>query len=162
MSSSEALSAAGKLLSGPRGRALCWAVLRGTPGMDRLRDLAKSGDLSEALGELAARVSATDLAALAAATDELALFGDLADVVGRAVYWQRPFDAATDHALSGKAVRAALLPVAEAITTAPGTRWWTSPVSRDRQRYVQFLDAQALPAPQLSGAARDWAGRGGL
>jgi len=52
MSSSEALSAADKLLSGPRGRALCWTVLRGTPGMHRLRDLAKSGDLSEALGEL--------------------------------------------------------------------------------------------------------------
>lgn len=148
----EGVSPAETLLSGPRGRALCWAVLRdGSRGHAEFGEPARSGVL--------ARVTAADLAALAAASDELSLWTELADVVGRAVYWQQPFDAATDRVLADEAVRAALLPVAEAITAAPGTRWWWSPAAVDGQCYAQFLDEHSLPEPRLSGAAgllRTW------
>ena len=148
------MSPGDSLLSGPRGRALCWAVVLGRAGgVARLRELARSGDVSGTRSWLLASIGAADPAALAATAGELAFFAGLADVVGEAVYWQRPFGAATDRALADAAVRAALVPVAEAITAAPGTRWWTSPTDRDGQRYAQFLDAQALPEPRLTGAA---------
>ena len=148
------------LLSGPRGRALCWSVVLGRDGgVTQLHLLAESGDASGTRAWLLGRAQASDLAAVAGTTGELAFFGDLADVVTRAVYWQQPFDAATDRVLADPAVRDALLPVAEAITAAPGTRWWASPAAADSQRYAQFLGEHPLPEPRLSGAAdllRTW------
>jgi hypothetical protein len=148
------------LLSGPRGRALCWSVVLGRDGgVAQLHLLAESGDVSGTRAWLREHAETADLAALAGTTGELAFFGDLADVVTRAVYWQQPFDAATDRVLAGPAVRDAMLPVAEGITAAPGTRWWASPAAVDSQRYAQFLGGHALPEPRLSGAAgllRTW------
>lgn len=142
------------LLSGPRGRALCWAVALGPDGgVAWLHELAQADDVSGMTSWLLGRAGALDLAAIAATAGELAFFAGLADVVGRAVYWQRPFDAAADRVLADEAVRAALLPVAEAITAARGTRWWASPADRDGQLYAQFLDDHALPEPRLTGAA---------
>ena len=154
-------SPAEALLSGPRGRALCWAVvLRGDPDAGWLRpQLARFWDAREARTALLARARAMDLAALAATTGELAFFADLADVVGTAAYWQEPHDAPIDRVLADAAVRDAMLPVAAAITAAPGARWWGSPAALDRQRYAQFLDEHALDPPRLTGAAsmlRGW------
>jgi hypothetical protein len=142
----EGVSPAETLLSGPRGRALCWAALRDGP-----RGRAEFGEPSRS--EVLARVAGADLAALAAASGEFSLWSELADVVTWAVYWQQPFDAATDRALASEDVRTALQPVAEAIAAAPGTRWWWSPAAADGQCYAQFLDEHSLPEPRLSGAA---------
>jgi hypothetical protein len=151
------MPAAEELLSGPRGRALCGSVALGrTGGLFQLHLLADSGDAGAARAWLLERVATTDLAALAAlaaASGELAFFGDLADVVTRAVYWQQPFDAAADRVLAEHGVLDAMLPVAAAITAAPGTRWWASPAALDSQAYAQFLGDHALPGPRLSGAA---------
>jgi hypothetical protein len=152
------------LLSGPRGRAVCWAVLLGgAPRLDRwpdpLRQRAEADDLPGTLAELPARVAALDLASLAVTTGTFAFFSELAEVVTWAVYWQQPHDAATDRVLADAAVRDVMLPVAEAITAAPGTRWWASPAAVDSQRYAQFLSDHALPEPRLSGATgllRTW------
>ena len=142
------------LLSGPRGRALCWSVVLGRDGgVARLHQLATSGDAGGTRAWLLERASTLDLTALAAASGELAFFGPLAEVVTWAVYWQEPWDAATDRVLADAAVRDTLLPLAEAITAAPGTRWWASPAALDTQRYAQFLGDHELPEPRLSGAA---------
>jgi len=154
-----AVSPADSLLSGPHGRALCCSVVLGRAGgVARLHWLARSGDVTGARSWLLAGAGAADLAALAGTGGELAFFADLADVVSQAVYWQQPFGAATDQVLADPAVRAALLPVAEAITAAPGTRWWTSPADRAGQRYAQFLGDHALPEPRLTGTAGTLAG----
>lgn len=148
-----AASPAEALLSGPRGRALCWSVALGRHGgTAQLHELARSGDVGGARAWLLGRAGTMDLAALAATTGELAFLGDLADVVTSAVYWQQPPDEATGRVLAGDAVCDALLPVADAILAAPGTRWWASPAALDGQRYAQFLGAHALGPPRLTGA----------
>jgi hypothetical protein len=61
-------------------------LLREFPGADPLRELP-----------------AMDLSALAASANGFSLLTQLTHVVARAVYWQRPFDAATDLVLSREA-----------------------------------------------------------
>ncbi len=138
------------LLAGPRGRRLCWSLLDtgDYPGWERVRRVAMAGDLSDLVGELAASVARTDLDAIAATADELALLPGLAESVVWAMYWQEPD--AVDQALAGPAARDALIPVARAVTTAPAAQWWASPVS-DGQRYVEWL-GEAGTSPALTGA----------
>ncbi len=87
---------AGVLMTGPRGRYLCWSVLWSamadapeTQGWDRVWEAAHAGDLSGRAGDLAATVALADLDALAAA-DELVLVPVLADAAAMAMYWQEP------------------------------------------------------------------------
>lgn len=151
------MSAAETLLSGPRGRRLCWTLVwnrmageNPAPAWDRVWEAtAVTGDLSGRVTELASCVALADPASMAAG--EPALLAALGWVTDTAAYWGEPDT--EDRALGHDAVREALLPIAEAITAAPGTRWWASPVALDSQRYAQFLDSHALPPPQLTGAA---------
>lgn len=149
------LAAAEELLSGPRGRRLCWTLLDpgGYPGWDRVWDGAMSGNLAGLTSELAACVAHTDLDALAAA-DELTLLAALVQPVETAMYWQEPDD--EDLALAAPAVREALLPVARAVTAAPAAGWWPAPADRDRQQYVEWFGEDDY-SPALTGSAGELA-----
>ena len=107
------------LLAGPRGRRLCWSLVDAGdhPGWDRVQDAAWAGDLTGLSDELAACVAHTDLASIAAETDEMELLAAVSASVDAAMYWQEPDD--EDRALASQAVREALLPVARAVTAAP-------------------------------------------
>jgi hypothetical protein len=86
--------------------------------------------------------------------DASALLAGLQAAVDSARYWQEPD--AEDQEFAGEAAREALRPVAEAVVAAAGApevRWWTAPVDRGRQRYVQFLGEHPLPEPTPAGAA---------
>jgi hypothetical protein len=114
--------AAKDLLTGPRGRRLCWSLLDadGDPAWERVWDGAMAGNLAGLTGELAASVALTDLDAIAATADELVLLAALVQPVETAMYWQEPDD--LDQALADPAVWEALLPVARAVTAAPAAR----------------------------------------
>lgn len=148
--------AAEDLLSGPRGRRLCWSLLDAgdCPGWDRVWRGGMSGDLAGLTADLAARVAMTDLDAIAASPDELSLLGALAEPVATAMYWQEPVG---DQALADPAVREVLLPVAQAVTAAPAARWWPAPVALDRQHYVEWVSEPRPPLPALTGTAAELA-----
>src|ERR1017187_2623772 len=118
------LDAAEGLLSGPRGRRLCWTLLDAGdhPGWARVRQGGFAGDLTGLTRKLATCVSLADLAHIAATIDDLALLTALAESVDRARYWGAPDK--EDRALSDPAVQEALLPVAEAVTGTPAAQWW--------------------------------------
>jgi hypothetical protein len=145
------------LLAGPRGRRLCWELLRaGLPdsfaeshAWVELWTVAYAGDLSGHVTELAGAVSRVDLVALAA--DSATVLQALRMSVDRARYWQGPDG--EDQALVPAAVAAVLGPVAAAVAAAPGCRWWESAMDPGRQWYVQFLGGHPLDEPQLTGAA---------
>ncbi len=143
-------------MTGPRGRYLCWSILWSamadapqTPVWDRVWAAAHAGDLSGRAGDLAAAVGLVDLAALAAAADELVLVPALADTAAMAMYWQEPD--LVDWALRDHRVQDALLPVARAVAQSPAARWWAEPVARGARRYVEWAGAGQGPA-LLSGA----------
>jgi hypothetical protein len=140
------------LLAGPRGRRLCWSLLN--PGdcreRDRVWDGAYAGDLTGLTNELAVCVARTDPDSALARAAELTLLAALVQSVDAARYWQEPDD--EDHALAAQEVRELLLPLAQAVTTAPGARWWPSPIARDGQQYVEWPDERGSP-PVLRGPA---------
>jgi len=149
------------LLAGPRGRSLCTNLLddrlaardRRVPGAwpDALHYL-RMGDTVRTASKLGTCVDMADLSATP--FDGNALLAGLQAAVDFAWYWQEPDE--EDRGFAGEAAREALRPVAEAVVAAlaaPDVRWWTAPVDRDRQRYVQFLDQQPLPEPAPTGAA---------
>jgi hypothetical protein len=144
------------LLAGPRGRRLCWSLLDPGeyPRWDRVSYGAHTGDLTGLTDELAACVARTDIDSTLAHADQLTLLAALVEPVETARYWQEPDD--EDHALSAREVRDVLLPVAQAVTTARGARWWPSPIAADGQQYVQWLDEHGSP-PALAGAAAELA-----
>src|ERR1017187_1101530 len=146
------LDAAEGLLSGPRGRRLCWTLLDAGdhPGWARVRQGGFAGDLTGLTRKLATCVSLADLAHIAATIDDLALLTALAESVDRARYWGAPDK--EDRALSDPAVQEALLPVAEAVTGTPAAQWWPTPVAIDSQQYVEWLDEHGSP-PALTRAA---------
>ncbi|GAA4867593.1 hypothetical protein [Saccharopolyspora cebuensis] len=113
------------LLSGPRGRRLCWCAAGG-----RL-------DPGAADAVLHRDVEVSDL---------LVAF---ADSVACAMYWQEPDD--VDLALAAPEAVRELRPAAEAVAAASGTGWWFEPIGAD-QRYVRWVDP-VVPAPELTGAA---------
>lgn len=147
---------AGDLLTGPRGRRLCWSLLDldGYAGWIGVWAGAHPGDLSSLLGELADCVARTDLDATVKRASELALLAVLAEPVGRAMYWQEPDG--VDRTLTDPRVRDVLRPVAEAVTGAPAAQWWPSPVAADRQQYAEWIDEHDF-SPRLAGAAAELA-----
>ena len=142
---------AGDLLSGPRGRRLCWALLDAghCRGWDRIWNGAMTGDLSGLTDEVAGCVAQTDLGSIAATAGDRPLLEALGESVARAMYWQEPDQ--VDRALTNLAVREALLPIARAVAVAPAAQWWPAPVAADRQQYVEWLGWPDDP-PALTGA----------
>ena len=142
-----------ELLAGPRGRDLCLTALCDISAEPDLWDLVtKAGDVAG----LTDAVAAADLATVAASSDPLAYFDVLCGMVSTAVYWQNPWDVADERRLARPDIRSALLPVASAILSAPGLRWWAAPVDLARQYFVQFLGDRGYPDSyelDLSGAA---------
>lgn len=140
------------LLEGPRGRRLCWSLIDPGeyPGWDRVWRGADAGDLTGLTDELTASVARTDIESRVTRAGELELLAALAGPVSAAMYWQEP--EAEDIALAGPAVREALLPIARAVTAAPGARWWPTGVARDDQQYVEWVDEHDN-APDLTGTA---------
>jgi hypothetical protein len=161
-----------ELLAGPRGRRLCFELAgphndellsEACPGWTALRHEPAGAGSDQLAAELASLVSRADLNAIAASSDEAGLLEVVAAPVGDAMYWQPPED--WDLALAVPAMADVLGPVARAVTQAPAARWWSSPLDRDRQQYVQFLAQDPArqrdddPPPPLSGAAgrlADW------
>ena len=144
------------LLDGPHGRRLCWSLLDpgDCPEWDRVWDGAAAGDLTGLTAELATCVARTDLHSIVTQADELGLLAALVQPVELAAYWQDPDD--EDVALADPAVRAALLPVAHAVATAPAARWWPTPVAIHHQQYVEWLDEHDH-SPALTGTATELA-----
>jgi hypothetical protein len=137
------------LLEGPRGRRLCWSLIDpgDYPGWDRVARGADAGDLTGLTDELTACVAHTDIESRVTRAGELALLAVLAEPVMAARYWQEPED--EDIALAAPGVRDALLPIARAVTAAPGARWWPTEIARDDQRYVEWVDEHDR-APDLT------------
>jgi hypothetical protein len=149
------------LMTGPRGRYLCWSLLSSamsdsveTGAWDRIWDSAQAGDLSDRVGDLAATVARAHPGALAAAADELVLMPALADTAAMAMYWEEPDP--VDWALTDSQVQNALLPIASAVAESPGARWWQEPVALDTQQYVEWEGADRRPI-LLSGADQELA-----
>src|ERR1035437_3787869 len=150
------------LLAGPRGRRLCWSLLDpgDYPGWARVWDGAHAGDLTGLTDELAACVARTDLDSIVAHADELTLLAALVESVETAMYWQEPDD--EDLALADQTVRDALLPVSQAVITAPAAGWWSAPAGTARQQYVEWLPPAGSP-PSVTGATAELAAwRAGL
>jgi len=125
VSAGDASFSAETLLSGTRGRALCWTLLwhlvsrEPVPAWSRVWEAGLTGDLSGHLGDLAACVALVD--PVAAAADEAALLKAFRWVVDTAAYWQAPEPEGT--ALANHAVAEALLPLADMVAAAPTARW---------------------------------------
>ena len=117
-------------------------------------DGANAGDLTGLTDELAACVALTDLDSVVTHADELTLLAALAEPVETAMYWQEPDD--EDLALADQTVRDALLPVSEAVTTAPAASWWSTPAGTARQQYVEWLAPGGGP-PSVTGATAELA-----
>jgi hypothetical protein len=86
--------------------------------------------------ELSGLVADADLQRVAATSDLLTFLAPLAKTVDAAVYWQ-PLDD-FDLALGRDGVAELLLPVAEAIASAPAAQWWDSAVPIGDQHRVLF------------------------
>ncbi len=154
------------LLAGPRGRSLCVNLLGDRLAQDGRRvagawadalRAAGTGDTArcaEKLGEC------TRIAGLPGTPfGGGALMAGLQAAVDSARYWQEPDP--EERGFADEVARAALRPVAEAVAAGvvaararvSDVRWWTEPVDRGRQWYVQFLGEQSLPEPAPGGAA---------
>ncbi|MFN2518477.1 MAG: hypothetical protein ABR604_05435 [Jatrophihabitantaceae bacterium] len=132
------------LLLAPRGRRLCFELL---------------SDSSDVLGwpmpvssHLPSSLRAHLEAAVAAALPAVAanVFVALVQSVGWAMYWQEPDE--TDRMLAHPQVPEVLEPIARAVAQAPAAAWWTSPLAREAQHCVQWLNDPEQPPPALSGA----------
>jgi hypothetical protein len=150
------------LLAGPRGRSLCANVLDDrltAPGGRVPRAWAgalhaiRTGDAARGARKLSECVGIAGLAGTP--LDASALMVGMRAAVDFAAYWQPPD--AEDEGFAGEPVRAALRPVAAAVVVAlaglPEVRWWAERADRSGQRYTQFLGANPLPEPLLTGAA---------
>lgn len=145
------------LLSGPRGRRLCFELLgAGAAGpptrFGRHAAQVPYADVRPAaVAELRAALRRTDLESVRR-PDHLA--AALARSVDRARYWQEPDD--EDAALADDVVAAELAPIAEAVVRAPASRWWVEPVDGADQHVVgwPFDGVIALPEAVPDGLAR--------
>jgi hypothetical protein len=140
------------LAEGPRGRRLCWAVLRpdlsAMPGWwDALRGGA--ADPARLVPELAEALASTNLDDLLR-DDPLTLLDGLDATTGSAMYWQPPDG--QDQALAHPEITAMLVPFARAVARA-APEWWSAPVDLTAQRYAQYGDPAPAPPPTLIGAA---------
>jgi len=115
----------------------------------RVRFAAAPQELAAELTRLVAGVDS----AVSGSDAEARLLTALADATDSAMYWQPPDE--TDEALADPSVSAALIPVARALTTAPAARWWSGPLDRDRQQFIEFVfegEQGREEPPELSGA----------
>ncbi|WP_349898803.1 hypothetical protein [Parafrigoribacterium soli] len=139
------------LLSGPRGRRVCLCLLASTE--PQLRALVSRAETGRGGSGIIAAL--TDVVSCASERlferAELALMTALLESVDAARYWQEPDE--TDRLLADPRVRAALAPIAEAVAASPETAWWMTPLDRERQRYVQWLDETPMDPPALTGSA---------
>jgi hypothetical protein len=142
-----------EMLSGPRGRRLCAAVAELVD--ERLSGLfscaAWSPTDAGARSTVLSALDRIDASAVAGFTDSIDLLGPLADSVAFAMYWQEPDD--TDRLLESDDFRAALAPVAQALTAAPAASWWPTGVELAAQHYVGFVHEGPPDAPERDGAA---------
>jgi hypothetical protein len=132
------------LLTGPRGRRLCFALVAAA---DSLWTLAVHATATPSEQNTRALIGAIEQSN-PAITDG-SLLAALADAVDNARYWQPPDE--TDVLLATERVRAALEPTALRIAASAETDWWHSPVALDDQHYVQFTPD--FGAPETAGAA---------
>lgn len=113
-------SSAEVLLSGPRGRRLCWDAVAlqsfVRTGRSELFVVAYDGNVDHVLSALEHDMAETDISLLASRTD-IALLELVAKSVAAARYWQPPDE--EDRALTDERVVHLLRPVAEAIARAP-------------------------------------------
>ena len=101
-------------------------------------------------------LKAVDLEELSGCSDEIELLDFVADSVGSAQYWQPPDD--LDEVLADDVVGQELRPVADALISAPASRWWPSPVALADQVFVDWRPPSAGPR-HLTGAEailQDW------
>jgi hypothetical protein len=148
-----------QLLAGPRGRRLCAAVAALVDErVTRLLTLAVwSPADAAARSSLLSALAGIDASTVGQLSDETALLASLADAVTFAMYWQEPDD--TDRLLARDEFRAALAPVAQALTGAPAAAWWSTGIQLDAQHHVGWLYEDRPTAPALHGAAdslRQW------
>jgi hypothetical protein len=154
-----------ELLAGPRGRRLCFELVNPWPAQVPVqvapgwRELSFAGSVEAGPQQLAAElgslVTAADLRAASAATEETGLLEALRASVDAAKYWQ-PADEC-DQVLARPEVADELGPVALAVTGLPAAAWWDSPLARDNQQFVAALDRDWVrpdgdAGPALSGA----------
>ncbi|MDA3649745.1 hypothetical protein LZ318_33760 [Saccharopolyspora indica] len=116
------------LISGPRGRRLCFNVLAG----QRQLPTIACREVMRFLGSLAV----PDDWDFLAGWEESAFLEPLGRSVDSAMYWQEPDE--VDRALAAQNTARALLPIARAIAAAPGARWWLDPLDLDRQFHAEF------------------------
>ncbi|MGQ1837356.1 hypothetical protein ACT4S2_02745 [Kocuria turfanensis] len=143
-----------QLLAGPRGRRLCWELAvpadQDTPGWAwQLQERPTPARIRAASQELA-RVDAPALAA-----DARAVLRALVQAVDAALYWQPPDE--IDQALADPELRDALVPIAQAVSASPALDWWSRPVARLQQRWVQFTGMSRDGPPLWRGAAGELA-----
>jgi hypothetical protein len=152
----------GSLLTGARGRRMCWSLVESVgkparppigPGWEQVQLGSPGAESVELAAELGTAVARADLDAVAAMSD-VALLAAVADSVDTAMYWQPPD--AVDQALAHADVAAALRPVAEAVTGAPGARWWSGGVELDTQRYVEPIGESRLVLSGTAGRLAAW------
>jgi len=138
------------LLAGPRGRRLCWALLR-------VRLL--SGPAWQAVWMGGTPASAELVAELVAALEvpghllgddpARSLFAALHTATDSARYWQEPDG--EDQALALDDVRQSLVPLAREVGPAIPA-WWSGPIDLNRQGVINW-EYPGVPATSLTGAA---------
>src|SRR5262249_45877678 len=154
----------GSLLTGPRGRRMCWSLVESVgrparppigPAWEQVQLSSRGADSAELAAELGTAVAWADLDAVAAMSD-VASLAAVADSVDTAMDWQAP--GGVDQALAHTDVAAALRPVAQAVTGAPGARWWSGGVELDAQRYVQPVgeSGKGLVLSETAGRLAAW------
>ncbi len=102
--------------------------------------------------DLVRALEAVDAGSLPSWRDPRIFLEVVDETVSHAMYWQ-PADE-QDTAAADPAVVAALGPIADAITYAPATGWWSSSVDLHGLRYVSWIDDDPASAPVLVGAAK--------
>ena len=144
------------LSAGPRGRRMCWSLLRGQltgPAWWRARSDGAHDDPGFA-GELAAELTealrTTTTARLLDDDSERVLMTGLDEAVSSAMYWQPPDP--VDQVLSEPRFAALLDPFISAVAAAsPG--WWGEPLDIRTLRAVEYGEPFHTPAPELTGTA---------
>jgi len=137
------------LLAGPRGRRLCFELLRAPAELSRIALHAEQTPSEQGVHDLVEAIADAPPVPIDAAL----LLDALEAAVGNARYWQPPHE--TDVLVATPRIRSALEPVARQIAESAHSVWWRSPVQLDDQRHVQWLDDDAgQPAPSFIGAAR--------
>lgn len=158
-------SRADALLSGPRGRRLCLALVTRPPALSwpaltwvggAAGHPAGRFDPAQLRASLAAAVAATDLDAVGLPERSDAA---LLESVDSARYWQEADDA--DQLLTDPSLAELLAPVAEAVVAAPRTGWWAEPLDRDRQHTISWPTGEPpehrAPVPaDVDRALRQW------